>query len=98
MNSSTRRAQRLPGSGARRRRMERLALGTAERRLGALLLVSAPVPQRVLYFGDVKQLRSEQGKDKHTRISYWVALCMLLVPSLFLSACDEPILLAWEAW
>ncbi len=44
-----------------------------------LLVISAPVPQRVTYFGDEKDVPRQQRKDRKTKRAYWFALWMLLV-------------------
>ena len=44
-----------------------------------LLVVSAPVPQRVIYMGDVEDVAPNQRKDRMTKRAYWFALRMLVL-------------------
>lgn len=44
-----------------------------------LLVISAPVPQRVIYMGDVEDVAPNQRKDRMTKRAYWIALRLLVV-------------------
>lgn len=44
-----------------------------------LLVIAAPIPQRMCYFKDEEQGRIEQEKDKRTRIAYRIGLWLLVV-------------------
>lgn len=44
-----------------------------------LLVVSAPVPQRVIYMGEVEDVAPNQRKDRFTKRAYWFALRLLVV-------------------
>ena len=43
-----------------------------------LLVISAPVPQRVLYYGDLEDVAPNQRKDRMTKRAYWFALRLLV--------------------
>lgn len=43
------------------------------------LVASAPVPQRVLYYGDVEDVAPNQRKDRRTKRAYWLALRLLVI-------------------
>lgn len=44
-----------------------------------LLVVSAPVPQRMSYFHGVGDMAPMQRKDRRTKRAYWVALRLLVI-------------------
>ena len=44
-----------------------------------LLVVSAPVPQRVIYMGNVEDVAPNQRKDRMTNRVYWYALRLLVL-------------------
>lgn len=48
-----------------------------------LLVVSAPMPQRMTYFHGVEDMAPMQRKDRRTKRAHWVAL-RLLVFGVFL--------------
>jgi len=44
-----------------------------------LLVVSAPIPQRVTNYGDEKTVPADQRKDRMTKRVYWIALRLLVL-------------------
>ncbi len=44
-----------------------------------LLVASAPVPQRVIYMGNVEDVAPNQRKDRFTKRAYWFALRLLVI-------------------
>ena len=42
-------------------------------------MISAPVPQRVLYYRDVEETAPNQRKDRTTKRAYWIALRLLVL-------------------